>query len=43
MADTCQWFALCDHPATGTLDVPALGAIPICDRCRAKYDRLTAK
>jgi hypothetical protein len=32
----CQWFALCDHEANGTMPHPVLGEVPICDRCRAK-------
>ena len=32
----CEWFALCDHEATGTLPHPVLGDVPICDRCRAR-------
>jgi len=29
----CQWFALCNRPATGTTRHPALGNVPTCDRC----------
>lgn len=35
---TCAWFALCTNEATGTLAHPVLGDVPICDRCRAKYE-----
>lgn len=31
---TCLWFMLCMNDATGTLEVPGLGPVPICDRCR---------
>jgi len=40
-AGTCQWFLLCDHPATGTMAHPILGSVPICDRCREKVERLS--
>ena len=36
----CEWFALCDHEATGTMAHPILGDVPICDRCRAKVEAL---
>lgn len=36
----CSWFALCDHEATSLEAHPALNAVPICDRCKAKVDRL---
>lgn len=32
----CEWFALCDHPAVGTVDHPILGAVPACERCITK-------
>ena len=35
---TCKWFALCDHPAVGTVNHPALGAVPICARCAKRFD-----
>jgi hypothetical protein len=38
----CQWFALCDNPATGHMPHPILGSVPICDRCRAKVEALSA-
>ena len=31
----CRWFALCDHVAAGAMTHPVLGAVLICDRCRA--------
>jgi hypothetical protein len=34
----CEWFALCDHPATGTMPHPILGDVPICDRCRTRVE-----
>ena len=34
----CEWFALCDHPAVGTIDHPALGAVPVCRRCIDRLD-----
>lgn len=36
----CQWWAMCDQPATHTLAHPVLGQVPICDRCRAKVEAL---
>jgi hypothetical protein len=38
--ELCEWFALCDHQATGTLDHPVLGAVPICDRCRDRVEAM---
>lgn len=35
---TCKWFLFCTNPATGTMRHPVLGPVPICDRCRAKYE-----
>lgn len=32
----CQWFALCDHPATQGIAHPTLGNVPTCDRCAAR-------
>ena len=44
MTTTCEWFALCDQPATATATgpgftpdgKPAMIDIPICDRCNEK-------
>jgi hypothetical protein len=32
----CQWFALCDEPATHFQPHPVLTAVPCCDGCRDK-------
>lgn len=29
----CEYFALCDNPADGTVDHPILGTVPTCNRC----------
>lgn len=34
----CEWFALCTNEATGIIAHPILGDVPICDRCRIKYE-----
>jgi hypothetical protein len=34
----CEWFALCDRPATDTRPHPILGDVPVCDRCAAFVD-----
>lgn len=36
----CQWFALCENPATTTESHPILGDVPICGRCHDKNERL---
>jgi len=36
--EPCEWFALCDRPAEGTMPHPTLGLVPICERCRAKVE-----
>lgn len=35
----CEWFALCENPATGTTPHPILGAVPTCDRCAKRAGR----
>lgn len=35
---TCEWFALCDRPADGTVKHPILGNVPCCKRCADKLD-----
>lgn len=32
----CQWFAMCDNPATSEEPHPILGKVPICKRCQDK-------
>lgn len=34
----CEWYALCDQEAAGTVDHPALGAVPTCHRCAKKHE-----
>ena len=36
----CEWFALCENPATREHPHPVLGSVPICDRCAAKVEAL---
>jgi len=31
--ELCEWFALCDRPAVGTVWHPVLGSVPVCGRC----------
>lgn len=48
MTTTCEWFALCDQPATTTAPgpgftpdgKPAMIEIPICDRCNDKLSAI---
>lgn len=34
----CQWFALCTRPAAGTVQHPALGAVPTCRECADRFE-----
>jgi hypothetical protein len=36
----CAWFAMCPNEATLMQSHPILGEVPICARCKAKYDSL---
>lgn len=36
----CQYFALCENEAEGTVENPVLGAVPACQRCA---DRVGAR
>lgn len=38
--NTCEWYLICDNPATKTRPHPVLGDVPICDRCDEKADQL---
>ncbi len=35
----CRWFMLCDREAVRYRNHPALGKVPICERCDAKVER----
>lgn len=35
---TCEWYALCDHPADGAVEHPVIGWVPTCWRCANKHD-----
>ncbi len=34
----CQWFLLCENPATTVRPHPILGNVPICDRCNERAE-----
>lgn len=36
----CQYFALCENPATRLLDAGPLGEVPTCDRCAGRIAQL---
>jgi len=37
----CKWFYLCTNEATTERAHPTLGAVPICETCNAKIERIT--
>jgi len=38
IAPMCEWYALCDHTAIGTVNHPVIGDVPVCQRCADKHD-----
>lgn len=42
-SELCEWFALCDRPATVLVQHPVLGDVPTCDRCAAFSGRPAGK
>jgi len=36
----CEWFIMCDNPATMTRSHPSLGEVPICKRCNDKMENM---
>lgn len=36
--EACAWFALCDNDAVHLAYHPIIGATPICEPCRARFD-----
>jgi hypothetical protein len=34
----CEWFALCENPATGLVAHPVLGHVPTCQRCADRFN-----
>jgi hypothetical protein len=41
LGGACEWYALCENPATGTRSHTILGDVPICERCDAKVEALS--
>lgn len=37
-AQRCEWFALCRNVATLLVTHPTLGDVPICERCRDRFE-----
>lgn len=37
---TCEWFASCDNAAVIHIQHPILGAVPSCQRCADKVERM---
>lgn len=35
---TCQWYLLCENPATGAVSHPILGWVPTCQRCADRHN-----
>jgi hypothetical protein len=38
----CEWFLLCDRPATVFVEHPIIGPVPTCAKCAAWYERMSA-
>jgi hypothetical protein len=36
--ETCEWFALCERPATVLLPHPILGEVPACTVCQTQQE-----
>lgn len=37
----CEWFGTCENPAVTHIPHPILGAVPTCQRCADKVERLS--